>query len=123
LHPGYDLIEVAPAEVILDLKANNIRVSEELRAEGPTLRPRWEPEARRLLYDEIVCRDFSRRRAPSQMAIVEAFHGADWESPIRAPFTEKTLRDNIRNLNKDLEPGSPIEFSPSGPERMAWRRR
>lgn len=126
-HKPFDggLTEVTPGEVIRDLEANGIQLPAELKTDRqePAIRPRWEAEARRLWYGEIVCRDFSKRRAWAQMDIVVAFHRAEWESPIRAPFSEKTLRDNIASLNRGLKQESPIVFEPHGPERMAWKPR
>jgi hypothetical protein len=116
--PGHGLTEVTPREVIRDLRERGITIPAEL-AESELL-PRWDPDERRLWYDEIVCRDFGKRRAPAQMAIVEAFHNAEWGSPIRAPFSDKQLRDTIGNLNKSLGPDSPIVFKPNGPDRMTW---
>ncbi len=91
--------------------------------ERPALRPCWDRDNRRLWYGKTLCRDFSKRMAPTQMRIVEVFDKAEWKKPIQAPFTDKTLRDNIRSLNKGLEPDSPIEFAPSGPAQMIWRFR
>jgi hypothetical protein len=85
--------------------------------------PRWDSDRRSLWYGETVCRDFGKRNAPAQIKIIEAFVAAKWKSPIVAPYTEKTLRDNICNLNKGLESGSPIKFAPHGPSQMAWRLR
>jgi hypothetical protein len=82
--------------------------------------PRWDPDNRQLLYGNVVCRDI-KRYAPAQMRVLEAFEAAEWKTPIRAPFRDKQLTDIICNLNKKMEPGSPIWFEAKGPSRMAWR--
>jgi hypothetical protein len=90
-----------------------------LRAKAE-IRPHWDRDRRQLWYGETLCRDFSRA-APAQFRILDAFQAAKWATRIKAPFTEKQLRDTIGHLNKGLEPGSPLEFAPDGPSHLTWK--
>ncbi len=116
-------VELGDSQASLSTQGNRLDEQEPKREE-PEILPRWDSASCQLCYNDTLCRSFEDRRAPAQYRIIEAFQAAKWSKmPIQAPFSEKQLRDNIRSLNRGLEPGSPIEFEPVGPSRMAWKLR
>jgi hypothetical protein len=75
--------------------------------------PRWDSGNLALRYGSVVCRQYKRRNAANQFAILNAFQAAGWTRSIESPFGphDRTLRETIDELNAGLAKPSPIRFA------------
>ncbi len=79
----------------------------------PQITPIWDSNNRELRFGESVIRDYSKKKAPRQEAILTAFQEAGWPRGITVKFKAKTLGDTVDDLNHGLDPAR-IVFRRSG---------
>jgi hypothetical protein len=83
--------------------------------------PQWDSDSLTLRYGETVCRQYKRRNAANQFAILDAFHAAGWARSVDSPFglNDQTLGETVYELNAGLSKESPIKFAVER-RRPAW---
>jgi hypothetical protein len=87
-------------------------------------RPKWDGNARKLLFGNIVCKKY-RQPAYNQISILESFEKASWPDCIKDPLgtgpdnaTRQRTSDAVRALNKN---NKGIKFELAGDkEHILW---
>jgi hypothetical protein len=104
----------------LYVKDKSSRLDEEQRSRK---RPRWDAEARQLWFGDVLCRDYSKKQAPDQEAILTAFEAAGWPERIPAPQLND-LNYTLRHLRKGLAKNAPLRFSADGTSKgIRWEEK
>jgi hypothetical protein len=90
--------------------------------------PWWDPDEQQLWLDGVVIKEFERP-APDQTGLLDAFHQRGWPRHVIDPLparpgeswrqVQRRLRDTVKNLNRELPPGT-FRFRGDGSGHGVW---
>jgi hypothetical protein len=99
-------------------RAANLRLS--APPAPPQEIPKWDREARTLRFRGALIRDYRRKRAPRQEAVLDAFQTSGWPRCIIPDVDQDKIEDTVRALNEKVAKDTILFLQDGTGEGVAW---